>query len=97
MDKVIILFILFLFPSVIFATNLASVANKILDFLAIFPKLFFAIALAYFMYGLSGYTTGLDDKKKREAKTIIINGLIGLFVMSSIVGIISLIKGMLDI
>ena len=56
------------------------------------PKLFFALALVYFFYGLGSYVMGVDDKKKAEAKTTIIYGIIVLFVMSSVWGLVNILQ-----
>lgn len=94
-EKVIktILF-LFFFPAVSFAEGdaptLASIANKILGVIRIFPRLFIAMALAYFLYGVSGYITAGDEKKRKEGRDTIVYGLLGLFVMVSIWGIVDL-------
>ncbi len=71
--------------------SLSSVAGKILDIIGIFPKLLIALALAYFLYGLTGYLSGIDEKKKKEARDVMFYGIIGLFVMVSTLGIINVI------
>ncbi len=60
------------------------------------PRLFFALALAYFFYGLGSYVMGVDDKKKAEAKTTMIFGIIVLFVMSSVFGLIRILQDATD-
>ena len=62
----------------------------------VLPRLFFALALVYFFYGLGSYVMGVDDKKKAEAKTTIIYGVIILFVMSSVWGLVNLLQNATD-
>ena len=57
------------------------------------PKLLFALALVYFFYGLISYVSGVDDKKKLEAKSTMIWGILVLFVMASVWGLIAFVQG----
>ena len=95
--KVIVLLSLFLFSPLSFAADLNTVKTKVLKFLSVFPGLLFALALAYFLYGLTGYVTAHDEKKQKEGRDAIIYGLIGLFVMTSVWGLINVVGGTLGI
>ncbi len=57
------------------------------------PRLLFALALAYFLYGVFSYiSTGADEKKRGEARNTIIYGIIILFVMSSVWGLVKFVQ-----
>lgn len=57
------------------------------------PRLLFALALAYFLYGVFSYvSTGADEKKRTEARSTIIYGIIILFVMSSVWGLVRFVQ-----
>ncbi len=77
------------------SVTLVSVANKILDAIRPISGFLFALALAYFLYGLLQYVTVLDEKKKKEARDTIFYGVIGLFVMASIWGLVALVQDIL--
>ena len=79
------------------AGSLASISDKILDLLSAIPELIIGLALVYFLYGLTKYVTGLDEKKKKEAKDTMIYGIVGLFVMVSIWGIVAVARDALGI
>ena len=57
------------------------------------PGLLFALALAYFLYGVFSYvSTGADEKKRTEARGTVIYGIIILFVMSSVWGLVRFVQ-----
>ncbi|MDO8492927.1 MAG: hypothetical protein Q7S19_00025 [bacterium] len=69
------------------ADSAASLAGTTL------PRLFFAMALAYFLYGVFSYvSTGADAKKREEARGTIVYGIIILFVMSSVWGLVQFLR-----
>lgn len=52
----------------------------------------FALAIAIFLYGLMEFALGADNEEKRsKGKQHIVWGIIGLFIMFSVWGIISII------
>ena len=54
----------------------------------------FAVAVAMFLYGIVEYIYGADNEEKREVgKRHIIYGIIGIFVMVGVFGIMNLISG----
>src|SRR3989338_9977743 len=62
------------------------------------PALLFALALAYFLYGVFNYiSVGAEEKKKEEARSTIIYGIIVLFVMSSVWGLVSFVQNVTGI
>jgi FtsH-binding integral membrane protein len=98
-EKVKIILFLFLIPIMSLAAEgpLVGIARKILDFLSVIPGFLFGLALTYFFYGLVGYVTARDEKKMKEGRDIIFYGVIGLFVMSSVWGLVSLARSIFNI
>lgn len=58
---------------------------------AIIP-IIFALALMFFLWGVMKFIRASDSTKKEEGRKFIIAGLIGLFVMTSLWGIISIVS-----
>jgi len=59
--------------------------------------LLFALAAVYFIYGVVKYLLSPDDVKIRESsKTHMLWGIIGMFIMFSVFGIMTLILNTLD-
>ncbi len=57
-------------------------------------KLLFALAFLYFLYGVAVYYLNpLDTEKRAEGGQHILWGLVGLFIMFSVYGIIRLVLG----
>lgn len=87
-----------LVPSFVFAAadvgEITSSINTIKTLVGTtIPGLLFALALCYFLYGVFSYvSTGADEKKRGEAKNTIIYGIIILFVMSSVWGLVRLVQ-----
>ena len=52
------------------------------------PALIIGAAVIYFLYGVFQYAAGGDDKTRGEAKTKILYGLIAIFVMTAVWGLI---------
>jgi len=65
----------------------AFIINPIIGFM-------FAVAVAMFLYGIVEYIYGADNEDKREiGKRHMIYGIIGIFVMIGVYGILNLISG----
>lgn len=78
-------------PFVAFAADLGSLiftANKLLN--QIIPVLI-TLATVYFIWGVIQYTMSTDEEAKTGARTKIIQGLIGLFVIIAFWGIVRVI------
>lgn len=63
---------------------------KCIIVVAIIP-LIFALAFMFFMWGVMKFIMASDSTKREEGKKFIIAGLIGLFVMTSLWGIITIV------
>ena len=92
---------LFAVPAVSFAatpTTFAELVNLIIDtILKPFVTLVFGLAFAAFLWGMFKYIRSASEGDKEEAKNTIIYGLIGLFVMVSVWGLVRILTGTFDI
>lgn len=70
------------------AFSIITVVNRILS--VIIPVLI-TLAVVYFIWGVIQYTVSSDEEAKKGARSKIIQGLIGLFVIVAFWGIIRLI------
>ena len=72
------------------AQSVQGIVDTILDFLNSIIPILFAIATIVFLWGVILYiTSGGDEEKRKEGRSYIIFGLIGLFVMVAIWGIVN--------
>ncbi|MFT7328157.1 MAG: hypothetical protein ACI870_000337 [Crocinitomicaceae bacterium] len=85
-----------LMPFIIFAQQPQADAFSILDRIAVFVSravpVLIAIAFAYFLYGVVRFIMAQDADKKKDARSIVIQGIIGLFIMLSIWGLVGIIQ-----
>ncbi len=86
---------IFLLPQVILAsggTDLGGVARLISSVLGALVPLIIGLALLFFLWGMLVYLWNGDDEDKREeSKSFMLWGVIGLFVMVSVWGLVSLV------
>lgn len=71
-----------------FGTILGTIGNLINTIIPIL----IAAALAYFIYGVIKFVIASDSDEKGKARGIVINGIIGLFVILSVYGLIGVIQ-----
>lgn len=81
-------------PYVVFAqpiSNLTELINRFKSILGALIPLLFGVALVGFLWGVSQFIFHADDETKRkEGRQVIIYGIIGLFFMTAIWGIVAL-------
>jgi len=70
-------------------SGLFSFASTLLNRLV---PLLIAIAVVYFIWQVFQYTIAGDEDKKKEAKTGMIWGIVGIFVMVSIWGLVAILQ-----
>lgn len=90
----------FMFPLVSFAvgTDFDYLILKVGDWIQLLTPIVVALALLYFFYGLARYILNADnEEKKAEGKNIMIYGIIALFVMVSVWGLVSILVNTLGI
>ena len=74
--------------------SILTVFNQILNY--IIPILI-TLAVVYFIWGVIQYTLSTDEEKKKKARSMIIQGLIGLFVIISFWGIVRVISNTIGV
>ncbi len=67
-----------------------SILNAIIPFII-------AIAVVFFIWGVFQYMIAGDEDKKKEAKGMILYGIIGIFVMVSVYGLVNILVRTLDL
>lgn len=85
----------FLLPAVASAQeylrNTRGITQNIATIVGMLIPIAFALAVVYFFYGVAKYISSAGDKE--EGKKIMLWGVIALFVMSSIWGLVYFIRG----
>ena len=96
MKKIGLIALSFAFPAVVAAqveTNVRDingVIRFITDLLDVALPIIIAFAVVYFIYGIARYVLAGDETAKEAAKDKIIYGIIGLFVMVSVWGLVNI-------
>lgn len=91
--KKAIAFSLAFLPSVAFAaiTDVSSIFDFAMEILNSITVLLMAAAVVYFLYGVFQFIkAGGDEEGKSEGRNKIIYGIIGLFVMGSVYGLVNI-------
>lgn len=84
---------LLLTPMLVSAQGLEGVIRKISDLINLAIPLVIALAILAFFWGLMKYIfSASDDDKKEEGRNIMIYGIIALFVMVSVWGLVRLLQ-----
>jgi fumarate reductase subunit D len=92
MKKIIIAGLALLTPFMAMAADLTSILSTIRTLANTIIPLFMVIAVAVFLWGIIKYITSAGDEEKRKgAHSLIIYGLIGIFVMVAFWGIITVV------
>ncbi len=77
-------------PMLVFAADITSVIGQIMDILNVVIPLLLAVAVVIFLVGVVKYiTAGGDEEKRKEARNVMIYGIIGLFVMVAVWGLVN--------
>ncbi len=71
--------------------GLGGVADKVKDILGTVVSIVMVLALIYFFVGLAKYILAAGDEEKGAGRGIMINGVIALFVMASVWGLVTLV------
>lgn len=90
MKKTFLASALFAMPFLVSAADLTTVVEKIGDLIAAITPIIVALALVYFFWGLAKYILASGEGKD-EGKSMMIWGIIALFVMVSVWGLVGLI------
>jgi len=77
---------------------LAALMDNVYEMIDWAGPVLITVALIYFVWGVLKYITGGSDEKKRsEARQTMIYGVIGLFVIVSVWGLVWLVQGFVGI
>ena len=96
MKKITSIVSLYMFPMLVLAadvTNADSLFGKVEGILKKILPVIFSIAVIYFVYNAFSYMIAADEEKKGEAKSKMIYGIIALFVMVSVWGLVAILTG----
>lgn len=91
MKKIIAFSVALSTPFMAFAADAFSIITVINRILATAIPVLITLAVVYFIWGVIQFTLSTDEEAKKKARSKIINGLIGLFVIVAFWGIIRLI------
>lgn|SRR3989344_4237679 len=73
--------------------NLTEILNKFGELINLATPIVVALALLYFFWGLAQYILNAsNEEKKKEGKAIMIWGILALFIMVSVWGIINVVR-----
>lgn len=94
--KKAIAFGLTLLPSVALAapiTNIDSIFTFIMGILGSVTVLLMALAVVYFLYGVFQFIMSKGDAEaQKEGRNKILSGIVGLFIMGSVYGLVGILK-----
>lgn len=89
-----------LFPKIVFAAGITDIINAATSIVSsVLIPLAFALCLLYFFWGVVKYIRegAASDKATEEGKKIMVWGIVGLFVVSSVWGIVAFIQSELNL
>src|SRR3989344_3282355 len=80
-------------PGIAFAVTLEDTLNEIGNLINVAGPIVIGLALLYFFWGLASYIFSSDDPEKKESgRNIMIWGVIALFVMVSVWGLVNVLS-----
>lgn len=72
------------------AQDVESLIDKILGIINLVIPLLIAVAVVIFLYGVVKYiTAGASEESRKEARSVMLYGIIGLFVMVAVWGLVN--------
>lgn len=86
-------------PGLVLAANdVQGIITLIMSILNLIVPLLIAVAVVIFLYGVIKYiTAGGDETKRTEARNMMLWGIIGLFVMIAVWGLVNVLANTLDL
>jgi len=73
-------------------TTIFSILGVVKNFLDIAIPILITAALAYFIFGIIKYVVAADADDKAKARDIVVRGILGLFIIVSVWGLIGIIQ-----
>src|SRR3989344_3631888 len=84
--------LLWLFPVFVFAKTIPLIIEDVTAIVEAVIPLLFGLAFVYFLWGMYTYIKAASTEGKEGARETIIYGIIGLFVMVSVWGLVNLLN-----
>ncbi len=85
-------------PMLAMAKDLKEVIADIVSILNALIPLLIGIALIYFIIGVIKYVSaGAEEDKRKEARNVMIYGIIGLFVIVAVWGLVKIVASTFDV
>jgi hypothetical protein len=78
-------------------TGAAEIIGKVSDILNMLIPLIIGLAVVYFIWGILKYVTAGEGDSKAEARSVMIYGIIAIFVMVSVWGLVNLLVGTFEL
>ena len=75
------------------STQVGVILVQVRDVLNLVMPIVLGLGVIYFIWGVIQYVTAKDEEKKKEGRGIMIMGIIGIFVIASVWGLVALIAG----
>lgn len=99
MKKIITAGIVAFTPVLTFAqqANAFTILERIGQIIGTIIPILIAAGVLYFIWGVIKYITAKDEEKQTEARTVMISGIIGLFVIISVWGLVRVIQTTFDV
>lgn len=85
------------FPAVASAQNVFSMLELVSDLISATVPVLIGLAVLVFIFGILKYVVAKDSDAQKEAKSVILWGIIILFVMVSIWGLVNLLGDTLQL
>ncbi len=80
------------------STGVSGFLTKLSGWLVVLVTIVIAIGLLTFLWGVVGYiTAGADEEKRGQARNLMIYGIIGLFVMVAVWGLVYLVGSIIGV
>lgn len=88
----------YLLPLILFAQTIDDIALRVKGILDLVVPILMVLALIYFFVGLVKYIMSAGDEESKSAgRSIMINGVIALFVMAAVWGLVAVIANTFNI
>lgn len=84
--------VLVVMPFITFAATAGTIIGDVSRIIGYIIPVLISLAVVYFVWGVIQYTVSTDEEAKKKAKSGIIQGLIGLFIILSFWGIVRVIQ-----
>jgi len=78
--------------------DVISLVDEMIRIIEYVIPLLIAVAVVIFLYGVVKYiTAGASEESRKEARSVMLYGIIGLFVMVAVWGLVNILMGTFDL